>query len=215
MNDLVYRLSHDLRAPLRGAASSTEWIVEGLGDEMPEDVADAVFSLRHCVTRMQSLLDGLLEVSRAGSADGTSTFDLAEQIEIAAEAIEGLDVEVRGHATCVGRSADFSRAFAPLLENVLHHSDGATRAFVDVSVQDGKAFILVKDEGPGVADPNRAFELYVTRFGASNPQHVGVGLTIARTAAEAHGGTVTFIAAPSPGTTVQMTWPCAPPGDPP
>ncbi len=209
MNDLVYRLSHDLRAPLRGAASSAEWIVEGLGDQMPEDVADAVFSLRHCVTRMQSLLDGLLQVSCAGSADATATFDVSEQIQIAAEAIDELDVEVRGSSICVGRSADFLRAFRPLLDNVLHHSEGETRAFVDVRVEDGKAYILVKDEGVGVADPKRAFDLYATRFGASNPQHVGVGLTIARTAAEAHGGAVTFVTAPTPGTTVQMIWPCA------
>jgi signal transduction histidine kinase len=57
----------------------------------------------------------------------------------------------------------------------------------------------VSDEGPGFADPERAFAR-----GAGDGDGHGIGLALARSLAEAEGGSLT-IADPGPGPTVRLT----------
>jgi PAS domain S-box-containing protein len=72
LDQFAYVTSHDLRAPLRGIANLAEWIEKDLAKELggtvPARVREHLAKLRGRVARMDGLIDGILQYSRAGRA---------------------------------------------------------------------------------------------------------------------------------------------------
>jgi PAS domain S-box-containing protein len=69
LEQFAYIASHDLRSPLRAIDNLSQWIVEDLGTDLPPDSANHVQLLRRRVQRMETMLDGILQYSRAGRSD--------------------------------------------------------------------------------------------------------------------------------------------------
>jgi len=98
LDDFTHTVSHDLKAPLRAIHNLTDWLVTDL--DLPADSETSKYAdlLQQRVTKMQSLIDGLLAYSRADRmADSTS--DLAgppvESVnvgELVRELVRSLDV---------------------------------------------------------------------------------------------------------------------------
>jgi two-component system OmpR family sensor kinase len=101
------------------------------------------------------------------------------------------------------------QAFGNLVDNALRHGDG------DVTLRARPAGTAVEvevaDEGPGFADDiaERAFERFTRGDVARSRGGAGLGLSIVRAIAEAHGGTVEIV--PGPGARVRV-WIPAPAG---
>src|SRR5690606_30003826 len=66
----AYVTSHDLKAPLRGIASLASWIEEDLGPGLTADVRRKLELLQGRVRRMEGLIHGILEYSRAARSSG-------------------------------------------------------------------------------------------------------------------------------------------------
>ena len=89
-------------------------------------------------------------------------------------------------------------AIRQLLLNVLLNALDFGRSRITISTRsavDGRAEVLISDDGPGVpaADRARIFERFVTTRAGGN----GLGLSTSRQIAEAHGGSLTLLDAPS------------------
>jgi signal transduction histidine kinase len=92
---------------------------------------------------------------------------------------------------------ELAAAVDALVGNVLRHTPiGTTFA---VTCRDHS--LVVEDAGPGIADP-----AYALRRGASGVGSTGLGLDIARHAAEATGGTITIDSSPLGGARVRLTF---------
>lgn len=213
-HDLIYRLSHDLQAPLRGISLSSGWIFEGLGDDLDSEMEGAKNALQHSVSRLERLLGGLLDLSRAdrgASVDDTDgPFEPAAAFERAAGDRSDVELSVTGDAPLAGSREGFERVAQELLANAaLHGESDVARVTVDVQVDGESARVVVADDGPGVDERMRdvAFELFVSRFGASSPEHVGVGLTIARATAVANGGSLDLRSDEGRGARFDLRWP--------
>jgi len=101
-------------------------------------------------------------------------------------------------------------AFEELVDNAVEHSQGPTTVDIDVTVTDTGVVVSVSDDGPGIADHERA----VILAGEETPlQHgSGVGLWLVKWVVRNLGGTLTF--ADSDGTCVEIELPAtAPPSD--
>jgi signal transduction histidine kinase len=83
-----------------------------------------------------------------------------------------------------------------LIGNAERHGAGAVT--LSLRQRDGWLAVEVTDEGPGFAEPERAFVR-----GAGDGDGHGIGLALARSLAEAEGGSLT-IADPGPGPTVRL-----------
>ena len=68
LDQFAYIASHDLKAPLRGIANLSQWVEEDLGDRLTDKVRDHLQLLRGRVHRMEALIEGILDYSRAGRA---------------------------------------------------------------------------------------------------------------------------------------------------
>lgn len=105
-----------------------------------------------------------------------------------------------------------------LLENALLHAGAAARVTVSSLSRAGRTVLQVDDNGPGIdeADRVRVFDRFVRLQRSAGTAGSGLGLSIVRTVAEAHGASVALLAAPGGGLRVELSFPDAPvPGDSP
>ncbi len=210
----VANASHELRTPL--AIMRTEIDValadpEASGEEL-RTMGEAV---REMVDRSERLIAGLLVLARSQAAAGPEEpVDLAELAgdcitDLHARAVEA-QVEVRDDlepAWTSGEPALLERMVANLLDNGIHHN--VPRGYLDVStrVRHGRVVLRVHNGGAPI-DPMAASQLTqpfrrLDRRGAG----FGLGLSIVRSVAEAHGGSVTVTAPSAGGLAVEISLP--------
>src|SRR5260221_1516164 len=69
LNEFVYIVSHDLKAPLRGIVSLTVFIEDEIGSDIRPQVKELLGVLRTRTARMQSLIDAVLHYSRVSNSN--------------------------------------------------------------------------------------------------------------------------------------------------
>ena len=99
-----------------------------------------------------------------------------------------------------------------LIDNAVKYSHAGAEVEVRARRDDGAVLISVRDEGPGI--PVEQHGVIFEKFGrAETPggskPGTGLGLFIARSIAEAHGGSLDVASRPNAGTTFTLTLPVA------
>jgi len=96
-----------------------------------------------------------------------------------------------------------------LVENAVKYSDAGQEVEVSAWAENGRVLVSVEDHGPGVAGEQHA--LIFEKFGRANvgggKPGTGLGLFIARSIAEAHGGTIEVRSTPGQGATFTLALP--------
>ena len=192
--DFLADASHELRTPLTSLITNLEMLADS---DDPDDAETAAAALRSA-RRMRGLVADLLALARADEPrEGPrDPVDLAGVVGDAVAEVEDLHVDhvlmVDAEPTIVlGRRDDLQRVIRNLLENAARHTPPGTAVTVEVGVRGGHASIAVEDDGPGLAPAvrGRAFERFVRSGSRSGPSS-GLGLSIVRASAQAHGGWV-------------------------
>ena len=107
-------------------------------------------------------------------------------------------------------------ALDSLLDNAVRFTGESDSIEVSVRSCDGEAAVTVADSGPGI--PDGQLESVFDRFDGSGPQrdsahNFGLGLSIVRAIAEAHGGRVTAARSPAGGAAVTIWLPLYQPAE--
>src|SRR5271169_2232815 len=204
-------ISHDLRHPLTAILANAEFLSEGrLAGGVREDLYEEI---RSAVNRMIDLIDSLLEFSRGRESLQLSRGTLEETIAHAIHAVRadpqflGIRITVSGH--CSDSWFDhrrLERAFYNLLLNACEAVPRDGQIEVEMEEADGTARILLRDNGPGIAEPicDQIFRPFVS-FGKENG--TGLGLTIAHKILADHGGRLQLANTSASGTTFELTLP--------
>jgi signal transduction histidine kinase len=197
--------SHELRSPLAAIVNAIE-----LAKDYPELLDDELKSgaLIPEVYRMQQLVDDLLLLARAderGLAMRRDVVYLDVLVESEAARLRresDLTVTTAVSATqFTGDEVGISRVLRNLLDNAARHADSR----VDVAIrQDGANVVLtVGDDGPGVAESDRArvFDRFVRLDDdrSRGSGGAGLGLAIVAEIVAGHGGTVSVAENPGRG----------------
>ncbi|MDB5856338.1 MAG: chemotaxis protein CheY [Ramlibacter sp.] len=211
MNEFLAMLAHELRnplAPIRNAVTIMQ--LEPLQSPVLRNCRDVIDRQLTHVTR---LVDDLLDVGRLSTGKIKLRKELVRLADVVARSVETarpviaahnhrLEVEQPAEAVYVhGDSTRLSQVVQNLLVNAAKYTPEGGRIRLKVSVQDGFADITVADNGRGIAQENleRVFQLFMqAEGGLGSPVEggLGIGLTLARSLMEMHGGT---IEAASPG----------------
>ncbi len=217
LSDFAYVVSHDLKAPLRGISSLSEWLEEGLGDDVSEEQHEQMGLLRGRVLRMDGLINGLLEYSRVGRVGNpTSMVDTGSLMQSVIDAINPPDqihVVVAGNMPEVKADAlRLGQVFQNLIENAVKYH-GGPEGNVEVGCRETDGFweFAVRDDGPGI-DPRyhqRIFQIFQTLHSRDEVESTGIGLSLVKKIVEDNGGTVWVDSkgVPGEGTTFRFTWP--------
>ena len=127
----------------------------------------------------------------------------------------GQDIAVRGSAGAPypGNPQALRRCLDNLIENAVRYGGGAEIEVID---EPQALRILVCDRGPGIPQSalQRVFEPYYRLDASRNPARggVGLGLSIARNIARAHGGDIALRNRPEGGLVAEIALPRIPPG---
>lgn len=201
LDDLVGRerafsadASHQLRTPV--AALRIELEAMQLRGERSEELSGAVAQVDRIEDTIRTLLAMARDAPRspAGTPVSAAIADaLARWAKPYSAASRDLRATSEGQGLLVAASASVLREILDvLLDNALQHGGGAVE--LQVHKQDGSVCIDVADNGSTPLDERRLFE---RRSG--QPGGHGIGLALARSLAQAEGGSLT-LAAPSPPT---------------
>jgi len=215
LDQFAYVASHDLKAPLRGIANLSEWIEEDLGTAVPTDVREKMALMRGRVHRLEALIDGILQYSRAGR-----TRSELESVDVGAllrEVVELLapppEVTVRiatGMPVVITERTPLQQVFMNLIGNAIKYNQHEG-AMVDVTVRDAGPFwaFSVADNGPGIAPEyhERIFGIFQTLESRDRVEGTGIGLSVVRKTVELRGGHVTVDSSAGHGATFTFEWP--------
>lgn len=215
LDQFAYVASHDLKAPLRGIANLSQWIEEDLGEAVPPEVAEKMTLVRGRVQRLEALIDGILQYSRAGRVRSA-----IEQVEVGSllrDTVELLapppEVTVTigpNMPVIVTERTPLQQVFMNLINNAIKYNrrPGAT---VVVSVRDaGSSYAFsVADNGPGIEPQyhERIFGIFQTLESRDRVEGTGIGLSVVKKTVELHGGSVTVDSALGEGATFTFEWP--------
>jgi two-component system, OmpR family, sensor kinase len=212
--DFVANASHQLRTPLTGLRLRLESI-EGEGGFAREQAVRAEVEL----DRLNALVDDLLALERAGSAETAGKHvDLADVARDAverwaapaAEAGQRLRLGDRP-APIVGDPTDLAHVVDNLIENALRYSPPGSSVTVATAAENGRAALVVSDNGPGIpeADRSHIFErFYRGANGRQAHPGTGLGLAIVAEMVARWGGGVELL--DGPGTRVEASFPARP-----
>lgn len=202
---LLANASHELRSPLARLRMS----VEKLAPIAPADVRD---ELSRNVRELDQLVEEILLASRL-DADRVQA-PRREEVDLVALAAEecarmGADLEANSGVVLQADARLLRRTLRNLLENAARHG-GGRGVEMRVSVTGRIARVSVCDHGPGVpeAERERIFEPFYRLPGASEADGgVGLGLSLARRIAQAHGGNLICLPREGGGACFQLDLP--------
>jgi len=214
MDQLLYAISHDLRAPLRAIDGFSQAVVEDYGDALDETARDYLNRVRRGGKKINAYIDGLLHMSRETRGDmepeELNLSTMAEEINAV------LAVNYDGHAPQLinagGVSSFMDRRLGrilltKLLDNAWKFTVGTDGPRIEFGTMErnGKPTCFVRDNGAG-------FDMKYARgrlFGAFQRMHpddefegLGTGLATARRIINRHGGEIWAESEPGKGTTI-------------
>ncbi len=156
--------------------------------------------LRDRVGRMETLLDDLLEYSRAGRSEAVpEDLALASVVSsvIALLAPRRHIVEVRGTSHVRAPRAALELVLRNLIANAIGHHDRPAGLIVVSAAfgEPGWMHVDVSDDGPGIPREHleRVFRMFQTLSAPEVDRGSGMGLAVVRKVVEAHGGKVEVI----------------------
>jgi len=215
LDQFAYVASHDLKAPLRGIANLSQWIEEDLGAALVGDSKNQMEMLRGRVHRMEALIDGILQYSRAGRVkarpESVDTGALiAEVIELHA-ASPNVVIDVMPEMPVISTERiPLQQVFLNLVGNAIKHT-GMADPRIGIRWADAGELVefSVCDNGQGIAPQyhERIFGIFQTLEARDKVEGTGIGLSVVKKMVESKGGRVWVESDVGEGATFRFTWP--------
>ncbi|WP_126688327.1 sensor histidine kinase [Nocardioides ferulae] len=216
-DDFVSNVSHELRTPLTTISGYLELVAEEFEGKMEPRHERILEATRRNVTRLKTLIDDLLTLSKAESrpADleqgelGGILRDAVTDVRItAARRSIGVRVDIAEPLPVLADRAMLQRAFLNVLTNAVKFSREGGQVEVSARHVGHDVVVSVTDHGIGI--PAAELDRLGTRFfRASNAvtneiAGTGLGLRIVQTIVDRHGGDVVIESREGVGTTVAL-----------
>jgi signal transduction histidine kinase len=221
--DFVSLVSHELRSPMAAVIGAARTLQDRWRMLSADQRESFLALIGDETSRLAELVGDVLDTSRIEAGTFSYRFeevDLARLVDEAVEAAElaqqdvAVIASVRGRLPAIrGDRARLRQVLGNLIENAVKYSPEGGEVRVSAAARNGAVQIDVRDSGPGIPRDQQAriFEKFgrVDVPGASKPG-TGLGLFIARSIAEAHGGALDVASGLEPGAVFTLTLPVGP-----
>ena len=215
---LFHDISHELRSPL----ARMQVGIELLQMKVPDSEKSLVNRLEKDVTRMNALIEEVLEFSKLENKQiggPIEEVELGKALENVCSDAEfesknkhkGVKLEIKQECSINGNSILIERAFENIIRNGLRFTPENTMVEVSLEKINNEAVVKVLDHGPGVPEDQieRIFAPFYCIKSDRNPQSggIGLGLSIALKAIEVHNGNIKISNREEGGLLVTITLP--------
>jgi PAS domain S-box-containing protein len=220
LDAFAYAASHDLRAPLRGIANLAQWIEEDLTatDALKPDTRDMLALMRSRMHRMEALIDGILQYSRAGRV--TERAVVIETGKLVEDVVDLLNVPSHARViierpmpTIESAVPPLQQIFMNLIGNAFKYTD-SPEPLVRIRSADAGTYVQfsVQDNGPGIPEQYHAriWGIFQTLEARDKVEGTGIGLSLVKKLAESQGGRAWVESAAGQGATFHFLWPRRP-----
>ena len=214
----AYGVSHDLRAPLRAIDSFGALLRRELGDDLPGAAREHLDRVLGASDRLGNLLEGLLDLSRAGRNPlRVQPVDLSLLADWAVAELQEADpgreaqVEIQPGLAVNGDEALLRHLLQRLLHNAWKFAepDQPVRIWLAGEQAGDRWHLRLRDAGRGfdMRYAEKLFAPFQRLHGPDEGAGQGMGLAIARRIVERHGGRISAESAPGEGTTFHVELP--------
>jgi len=221
LEQFAYVANHDLQEPLRMISSYTQLLERKYKDKLDQDANDYIQFAVNGASRMQILLNDLLEFSKI-NIQGKG-FKQVDTSTVLGQVISNLQLLIAKNTALVTNydlpvitadEAQISRVFQNLIENAIKFKKSTELPKIHVSCQrqNNMYHFSVADNGIGMEMQyhDRVFIVFQRLHSVKDYPGTGIGLSICKRIIERHGGTIWFESAVNEGTTFHFTIPVNP-----
>jgi signal transduction histidine kinase len=219
LSRFVADASHELRTPLAVIHTTAELALRR--SRPPESYRESLERINRETQRMSQLVEDLLFLARSDIAAAQmplSAIDLRDVVEqVCAEMgaiAEARAIHVKtcwGEEAAVisGNAAALHRLFLVLLDNAVKYSREGEEVLITMDNRDSRALVTVRDWGQGIdpGDLPHIFERFYRAVRARSTEGYGLGLSLAKSIAQAHHAHLEVTSAPGSGAVFSIAFP--------
>ncbi|MBI9076024.1 MAG: HAMP domain-containing protein [Desulfatibacillum sp.] len=217
LEQFAYVASHDLQEPLRMVASYTQLLAQRYENQLDEKAHKFIGYAVEGATRMQGLVNDLLQLSRIGTRGNPfEETDCHKVVQSVLKDLErsieetGAQIQVEPLPTVMADSTQLGMLFQNLIANAIKFKgDSPPQVHISARQSDKEWVFQFRDNGIGI-DPKyheRVFVIFQRLHERGQYEGSGIGLAITKKIVERHGGRIWIESAEGKGTSFFFTLP--------
>jgi signal transduction histidine kinase len=210
--------AHELRTPLTIIRGELELVASG--ERLPSDVDHAISNALEEMTRLSSIVDSLITLSRMESLWGKQAHAPVDLQALATETIEQMNLLAEEKHIILSRPSGLpvivagdrdrlKQVLVNLIDNAIKYTPDGGYVSVETGVEGEMGFVAVEDSGIGI-DINhhdRVFDRFYRVAPDRGEAGAGLGLAIVKSICHAHGGSVSLRSVPEIGSCFRIEIP--------
>ena len=212
-NDFVYIVSHDLKAPLRAIMNLSTWIEDDLAEIEAGDVKANFKLLKNRVSRLEAMLNAILQISRIQRMDlEIVPVDLNKILEEVLTYIPNskqVELSIKSKVPhLITYKEKLFNVFLYLIDNAVKFNTNEIKT-VSITIEELSDFykFSVEDNGIEIENLEKIFTIFYCIASKESTANTGAGLTIAKKIIEFVGGTLSVKSEFGKGSIFSFTWP--------
>jgi signal transduction histidine kinase len=218
--DFVSLVSHELRTPMASVIGSARTLQQRWRELAPEQREAFLALIADETNRLAALIGDVLDTSRIDAGTFSYSFSDVDVGELVRESAASADIsQDEVHVTAAvtddlvrvrGDRDRLRQVLTNLIDNAIKYSPAGSDVAVRAYRTDARLVVEVADRGPGIAKEQQRviFEKFGRAVaGGDGKPGTGLGLFIARSIVEAHGGVLDVRSAPEQGATFVVELP--------
>jgi signal transduction histidine kinase len=217
--DFVSLVSHEMRSPMAAVIGAARTLEQRWRELTPDQRQAFLGLIADETTRLAALIGDVLDTSRIDAGTFSYRFGDVDVSALVHEAVASaslaqdevpLAADVRPDLPLVrGDVERLRQVLGNLIDNAVKYSPAGSSVEVRAASHDHVVVVSVQDRGPGIGvdDQRLIFEKFGRVSSGNSKPGTGLGLYIARSIAEAHGGTLDVVSSPGRGSTFTLRLP--------
>ncbi len=219
-NALLSAVSHDMKTPLAAILTAGTSLLNAAKPDPNAPTRELLETIVQETERLNALITNLLSVTRLEAGNSALNRELEGLDDLIFSVLSRFSGRLTGRAVAVNCSRELPMApvdpglidqlIANLLENVLRYTPAGSPLDINITQQLDVLSVDVCDRGPGISEQERekVFDkFYRGQAAKRNDGGTGLGLTICRAVARAHGGELRIIERSGGGTIARFSLP--------
>jgi PAS domain S-box-containing protein len=218
--NILSMFAHDMKNPLVASEGFLSRVISGKAGSVTEKQQNHLQTIRDELNKVTQLISDFLDFSKFDAQEYTpilTPFNVPAEIQknIGTVALEAekkqIAIALELPATAIplvnADAAMINRVIRNLLDNAIKYTDSRGIVTVKVAERDNEILIAVEDTGTGIPEDQLPYIFDAFYRARRNTKGSGLGLTIAKTIMEAHGGRIWAESTPAKGSVFSFTLP--------